>query len=192
MDARSDAELVRAYLKENDEDALTQLIQKYLKAVYNFLLRSGCRPSEAEDLVQDAFVKAWLKLKTYDQTKSFKTWLFTIAKNTFLDTFKKKRPLLFSDMEEGEDGTRFVDDIADDAVLPDQLMQSAETAKILEQALDALSSKNRMVMQLHYAEGLTLAEAAEVLGEPVDTVKSRHRRALMKIREQLERGRDLR
>ncbi len=185
MDARTDAELVRAYLKDSDETALNQLIQRYLKPVYNFLLRSGCRPSEADDLAQDTFVKAWLKLKTYDQTRNFKTWIFTIAKNTFLDTFKKKQPLLFSDLEDKDSGKEFLDDVADDMPLPDQIMQSAEAAKVLENVLQTLSPKSRMVMQLHYAEGLTLAESAEILKEPVDTVKSRHRRALLKLRETL-------
>jgi len=186
MDAISDVELVRAYL-QGDEDALTQLIRRYLKPVYNFLLRSGCAPHEADDVLQDAFVKAWLKLKKFDQAKSFKTWLFTIAKNTFLDSLKKKRPFSFSALE-GDDGT-FVTDVPDEAPLPDEILQSMETVKTLEQALETLPIKDRMLMQLHYTQELTLVEAAEVLKESADTVKSRHRRALHKLRVRLVPGR---
>ena len=86
----SDEQLINNYLK-GDEKSLEILIHRYLKPIYNFVYRYVNNKQEAEDVTQEVFVKTWRNLKKFKRNKSFKTWIFSIAKNTAIDSFKKKK-----------------------------------------------------------------------------------------------------
>ncbi len=88
MDEKTDKLLVSEYLA-GDEKALGELIALYLKPVYNFVYHIARNAEDTEDITQETFVKAWRNLKRYDQRQNFKTWLFTIARNTPLFIEKK-------------------------------------------------------------------------------------------------------
>ena len=92
---RSDEQLVWDYLK-SDEKSLELLIRRYLKPIYSFVYRYVGKAHDADDVTQDVFVKVWRNLKKFDREKSFKTWIFAIAKNTAFDHLKKKKAIPFS------------------------------------------------------------------------------------------------
>ena len=92
-----DKQLIVEYLK-GDEKALETLFSRYLKPIYTFVYRLTGNAQDAEDISQEVFVKVWKNLKKYDDTRSFKTWLFTIAKNTAYDLLRKNKEIVFSDI----------------------------------------------------------------------------------------------
>lgn len=191
MSARSDEKLVADYLS-GEEKALQILIGRYLKPIYGFVYRYAGSAADAEDIVQETFVKAWRHLKKFDQKRSFKTWLFSIAKNSAFDFLKKsgftsgrKKPLLFSELDDDDYGNTITDSLPDPAPLPPEILERKELGAMLEAAVAQLAPKQRAVVYLRYNDRFTFKEIAESLQEPLDTVKSRHYRALIMLRKLL-------
>jgi RNA polymerase sigma-70 factor (ECF subfamily) len=154
--------------------------------VYKFVYRYVGDADTANDVVQDVFIKVWKNTKKFDPEKNFKTWLLTIAKNTALDSIKKKKALLFSKIEEGEtDLDAFLAPYVESADLPDALLQRKQTKADLDHILQELSPTYRSVLLLRYGEHLKFREIADALQEPIDTIKSKHRRALIQLRKML-------
>jgi RNA polymerase sigma-70 factor, ECF subfamily len=181
---RSDEQLIADYLT-GSEESLEILVHRYLKPIYSFIYRYVGNEQEAEDVAQETFVKVWRNLKKFDQQKSFKTWIFHIAKNTAFDYLKKKKAIPFSEFE-NEDGENLITEtLADPSPLPSELLERAGMAQILNSAMERLSPKYRMVLFLRYNDHFTFREIAESLKEPLDTVKSRHRRALTMLKKLL-------
>jgi RNA polymerase sigma-70 factor (ECF subfamily) len=181
---RSDQQLVSDYLS-GDEKSLEVLFGRYLKPIYSFTYRYVGGGQDAEDVTQEAFVKAWRNLKKFDQQKSFKTWIFSIAKNTALDFLKKKKAIPFSEFENEDGENALTETLADPSPLPQELLEKADIVKILNAAIEKLSPKYRMVLFLRYNDHFTFREIAEILGESIDTIKSRHRRVLTMLRKLL-------
>lgn len=166
----SDQNLISNYFA-GDEKSLEILIRRYLKPIFSFVCRYIGNEREAEDITQEVFVKAWRHLKGLDQRKgSFKTWLFSIAKNAAIDFFKRKRTVPLSES------------FADPALLLDKLLEQQGIAQMLESAMSRLSPKYCMVIFLRYNDHFTFREISETLGEPLNTVKSRHGRALIQLK----------
>ncbi len=178
---RSDEQLITDYFN-GDQPSLEVLIQQYLKPIYNFVYRYVDSAHEAEDITQEVFVRMWRNLKRFNQKKSFKTWIFSIAKNASLDYLKKKKAIPFSEFNTKEGRNCITDVLADPSPLPQELLERAGMAQILTSAIEKLSSKYRMVLFLRYNDHFNFREIAEFLGEPLHTVKSRHRRALIMMR----------
>ena len=189
---RNDQQLIADYLNGN-EDTVAILIDRHLKAVFNFTYRLVGKSEDAEDITQETFLKMWRNLKKYRQGENFKTWLFTIARNTAIDWLRKKKSFVFSDFsagsgsasggENGDDYNPFAETLTDTEPLPDEIFAKAEEKKFLENALTKLSPAHREVLLLHYGEYLTFDEIGKILDQPLNTVKSRHRRALIELRE---------
>lgn len=177
----SDAQLVAEYLR-GDKEALQILISRHLKMIYNFVYRYVCNAHDTEDLTQDIFIKTWRNLKKFDQTRSFKTWIFKIAQNTCLDFLRKKKTVPFCEFENEEGENPMAESLADPAPLPQEIFDRENLARELSLATEKLPPKYRAVLFLHYNDHLTFQEISESLGEPLDTVKSRHRRAIIALR----------
>ncbi len=187
MPLLTDTELVERHLK-GDPLAFNTPLTRYVGPLYRFVVRLCGEPSIAEDLVQDTCLKAWKKLSSFQTERSFKSWIFTIARNTTLDYVKKKKAIPFSALNEQsllEDS--FEDRIEDPRPLPPELLERTDRAELLETALQALPEKARTVLLLHEGEELTFQEIAETVQEPLNTVKSRYRRALLALRTSIER-----
>lgn len=196
MRAILDEQLIAGYLA-GDKEALEILIKRYFKRIYGFAYRYAGNSQDAEDITQEVFVKAWRNLKKFNpqrsrfailrgkQNNSFKIWIFHIAKNTSLDLLKKKKAIPFSNFEAEEGENFFTGALADPAPLPSELLERADIALVLNSAVEKLPSKYHMVLFLHYNDCFTFREIAEILGEPLHTVKSRHRRALIQLRKLL-------
>jgi len=184
---RSDQQLVLDYLS-GDKKSLEVLFGRYLKPIYSFTYRYVGGRQDAEDLTQEVFVKVWRNLKKFDQQKSFKIWIFSIAKNTALDFLKKKKAIPFSEFENEEGENMITETLADLSPLPQELLEKADLAQRLNTAMEKLSSKYRMVLFLRYNDHFTFQEIAEIFGESLNTIKSRHQRAILILRKMLKVG----
>lgn len=182
----TDEELIAHYLT-GEESAFAELTRRHLAGVYSFVLRFVGNSEEAEDITQESFLKAWKSLKKYDPSSSkFKTWLFRIARNSAIDFLRKKKHVPFSYFETPEGSNVLTETVASDDELPDALMMRLEDAKELHATLERLPAKAREILLLYYTNEFTFEEIGEMLGEPTNTVKSRHRRALQALRKILE------
>jgi len=182
----SDEDLIAAYM-EGDEHAFAQLVERHLKTVYSFAFRFVGSQSDAEDIVQESFLKVWKNLKRYSsRSASFKTWLMHIVRNTAIDHLRKRKQIPFSAFEDDE-GKSLFEDLSDEAPLAEELFAQAQDSKEVEKAVLKLSPAYREVLLLYYGSDLTFEEVAAILGAPTNTVKSRHRRAVVALRETLHR-----
>lgn len=180
MESRTDEELIRAYLDGN-EKAFEALTGRYIKPIYWFVFRYIQNVGDAEDITQDIFLSVWKNIKKFDTTKKFKTWLFTIAKNASVNWIKKKKALPFSDII-ADNELQIEDTIEDAEPLPEELFVRANLKKELETAVAGLNPAYQTTIFLHYKEGLTFQEIADINGESLNTVKSRHLRALVTLK----------
>jgi RNA polymerase sigma-70 factor (ECF subfamily) len=168
-----------------DQTAFDLLISRYLKIIYSVALHYVKDADEASDVAQDAVIKIWKNLKRFDQDKNFKPWVVRIVSNTALDWLKKKKPLLFSELEIED-----ADALA--AVLPDPTpsanaeLERRELAQAVKQAMDLLPKQDRIILHLRYELELTFKEIGEQLGKAMETVKSRHARAILKLKTLLD------
>ncbi len=191
---KSDEEIIALY-QNGEEGAFKGLIDRYTSPLYNFVARLTTKDS-ASDIVQETFIKVWKNLHKFDSSKaSFKTWIFTIAKNTATDFLRKRKSLLFSDLparnashdnaggEKDEDNNFFEENIPDENLLPDEILQKLQDSLLLNKTLEKLPTNYKTVLILHYQEEMTFDDIGKILEKPLNTVKSDHRRALIKLRE---------
>jgi len=183
----NDEEIILSY-KNGNQEAFKDLINRYSSPIYNFTARIT-NQNDANDIVQEIFIKVWKNISRFDEKKaSFKTWIFTIARNTATDFLRKKRNLLFSDIEDAdkEDISSFEENIPDQALLPDEALQKLEDKEFLDKILGKLRIDYKEILILHYQEEMTFEEISKILNKPLNTIKSQCRRAIIKLRELLD------
>jgi len=143
------------------------------------------RAEDAEDLVQETFVKVFRALDRYDVERPFSAWIFTIASRLAIDHLRRRRvqtvSLSVSDSGSGEERTM---DVEDTGLKPDEITSNREEESATEQLIDGLPEHYRIVVLLRHQQDLSYEEIAEALNLPLGTVKARiHRaRALLKDR----------
>ena len=184
----SDEELIVAFI-DGDDAAYATLVERHLKAVYSFVMRFVGDAHDAEDITQDTFLKAWKSAKQYrEEASKFKTWILRIARNTAIDHLRKRKNVPFSQFDTDEGVNLLAETVADPEALPDELFASVQDAEVVRKAVDRLAPEAREILLLHYTNGLTFLEIGETLGEPQNTVKSRHHRAILNLRKMLTAG----
>jgi RNA polymerase sigma-70 factor, ECF subfamily len=180
-----DIDLITQSIK-GDQAAFAQLLDRYMRSVYLLAYRYLSNSGDAEDIAQEAFFRAWKNLKSFDTTKSFKTWLFVITKNAAFDLIKKKKPISFSQMaEEDEALDAYLSPFADAPELPSAIFEKKASQAQFNETLIKLPDAYRKVLQMRYSDQMKFGEIAEVLGEPVGTVRSKHHRGLAMLRKML-------
>jgi RNA polymerase sigma-70 factor (ECF subfamily) len=188
LSEKTDHELIAESLA-GGQVSFAVIVERYVSPIYKFSYRYVRNGPDAEDIVQETFVRIWKNLKKFDQSKSFKTWAFAIAKNASLDLLKKKRPMTFSQIGEEDDA---VDAVLAPYVAVADASDDAFDQGLLKKDFDAVLAKlpdnYRDVMVLRYTDNLKFREIADRLGEPIDTVKSRHRRGLALLRSMMSDG----
>lgn len=181
MQEFTDAELVAKYL-HGEKEALEALVQRYFKQVFLFAKTFVKQDQTAEDITQEAFVKVWKNLKKFDPQKKFKTWLFQITKNTCIDYLRKHKQAVPPSSLDEEQMAQSLERLVDLSPLP----QEAFDIQIFEQQLDkllaSLPENHKLVVVLHLQQDLTFQEISDLLKEPLNTIKSRYRRALLGLR----------
>ncbi len=179
MDPRtSDAELVRQALA-GSEQAYAELLRRFERPVFTLILRMVRDRSLAEDLAQEAFLKAFDKLPRYDPGRKLSSWLFKIAHNTAIDHLRR-REVQTSSLDEPVGGeadapARAFEDVA--AETPEAAAERADLSRALTRAVGRLRPEYREVVLLRYQAGLGYAEIAETTGFPLGTVKTYIHRA---------------
>lgn len=177
-----DKDLIVQYIA-GDERAFEQLLRKYMTPLYGFVFQFVRDQSVAEDLTQEAFVRAWKNIRQFDQNKQFKTWLYAIAKNATYDYFKKKKSIPFSSFQ-NEAGENTLEAVDDESPLPDELLERKDAVEELERVLLRLPEIYRTLLLLAYKEDFSLMEIAEIFGISYNTVKSRHQRAIKALKKE--------
>lgn len=180
MSSQTDRELIES-IRRGEDKPFRELAERYLPMTYRFLARMMHDSHNAEDVTQEVFIKVWKHLSRFDVTKSFKTWLFTIARRSAIDHIRKKQPIAFSDLSK-EDDDAVPLDVADERPLISEELEQRALAEEIDQALQKLPPDSRSVVLLHDAEDLTFQEIADAVKEPMNTVKSRYRRAIFRLR----------
>lgn len=175
----NDEYLISEYL-EGNEDSFKSLVNKYTPSIYNFSIRFVGKDN-ANDIVQDVFMKAWRNIKKFDNSKaSFKTWIFTITRNTITDFLRKKKMTPFSTLDKDEES--YESSVPDDVTLPDEALIKLQDKELLNRFLDKIPTHYREVLVLYYQEEMTFNEIGQLLGKPLNTVKSYHHRAIVLLR----------
>ncbi len=178
-----DKQLIQNFLA-GDEAAFEQLVDRYLKPLFNFVFHLTRDKNMAEDIVQEVFVKIWKNISKFDRSKKFSTWIFAIAKNASFDWLKKKKAIPFVAFE-NEQGNilEYIED--ENALHSNALLQSMDNIKDAENYLNSLSPQLKTILLLHHQQGFSLIEIAEIFGLPTNTIKSKYRRAVLFLRQQL-------
>ncbi|XEC94581.1 RNA polymerase sigma factor SigW [Paenibacillus tarimensis] len=182
-----EARLARMALK-GDQQAFVELVGLYQDKLYHMAYRMLSNRQEAEDVVQDTFLRVYNNLDRYDDTMKFSTWIYRIATNLCIDRLRKRKPSYSLDAEsadhEGLDGYSM---LPSDDRTPESELLLTETQRMIHQAIDTLPAKYKTVMILKYLQDLSLQEIGDVLGMPVTTVKTRVHRGREFLRKKLER-----
>ena len=184
---KTDQEIIDACLGGR-QDEYRVLIDRYQGKVFNLLMRILRQRERAEEVTQDAFLQAYLKLASYKSQYKFSSWLMKIAQNLAFNQLRKARLDTVS-IDGDRDSNRTVRHIADEKMegRPAELAEQRDLKRLLEASFDTLSSKYRATVVLRHTEGLSYKEIADVLDIPVGTVKFRLHRAYRLLKEKLER-----
>ncbi|MFA6315225.1 MAG: RNA polymerase sigma factor [Candidatus Paceibacterota bacterium] len=182
---KTDEQLISDYL-DGSEKALGTLIDRHLTNAYNFALKLVNDSQVADDITQEAFVKAWNNIRGFRQGSSFQTWLFAITRNVAIDWLRRRKELVFSAFENERGENMLTETLVDTGLLPDELLARAEDARFVEILLEEIDPLYRDVLKLRYSSNMTFAEIGEFLKRPLHTVKSQHRRALIALRRSFE------
>ncbi len=177
---REEADLIKS-AKRREGAALRALIEAHQERLFAFVWRVVRNHHDAEELCQEAFLKAFASLDDFDTRYRFSTWLFTIAYRLSLNFLRRKRPT-------GGDAMLATLPSADDVGQETAQSEEARRLKsIIWTAVDDLSAPQRAAMLLFYKQEMSCQEISEVLGTPVATVKSHLHRARARLKDVLER-----
>ena len=182
MDEREIIEKVR----QGDTQAFEVLVERYQTKVYNLALRMCGNEDDAFDLAQDAFIRAWKSLGSFQFESAFSTWLFRLTSNLCLDYLRaKKRRAAISLTMSGEEDEQAQLDVPDPAMTPEEAVLASEDKAILMEAINSLSADYRQIITLRAINDLSYAEIAKVLQIQEGTVKSRLSRARAELKNKL-------
>ena len=182
MSDSSDEELLRAY-RDGDSEAFKTLFGRYRGPLFNFLLRRVRDRGRAEELYQDSWTKVIERSAEFRGDSKFSTWLYTIARNACIDHQRKMKFRGHASLDETQRGANqpMVERVANPGLAPDQLASGQALRERIRIAVEELPEEQREVFLLRQLQGLGFKEVAEVVGVPVNTVKSRMRYALERL-----------
>ena len=174
-------------LREGDRAEIARLVDAYSAQIYRLGLKMLSNPQDAEDVLQNTFMKALQALPKFEGRSSLPTWLYRIAVNEALMSIRRSKPevdvsLRSDDSNEDED---MLTSFTDWCCLPESELMSSESQNYLDEAIQMLSEKLRLVFILRDIEGLSIRETSEALDLSETTVKTRLLRARLKLREML-------
>jgi RNA polymerase sigma-70 factor (ECF subfamily) len=181
-----DAQLISQALA-GQTSAFGQLVQKYQDRLYNTVVNVAGNAEDAKDVVQEAFVQAFLKLESFQGASAFYTWLYRIAFNVAATHRRRRASVRAAEHSAAADGLlRGSDGAAHAADAPSDRLERDERCRQVRYAISQLAEEYRVVLVLREMEGYCYETIAEVLDLPVGTVRSRLHRARLQLREQLK------
>ena len=176
VDRQTDEALLVSYL-DGDRSAFNKLISRYKDELLHFLIRFLGSRAAAEDVFQETFLQVHLSAQTFDATRRFKPWLFTIAANKARDYHRKHSRnaamSLSASVDSSGEGERFVDLLQAEVEDPNAPLLDAERSRLVKQVVDSMPSHLREILLLSYFQRLSYNQIADSLEIPLGTVKSR-------------------
>lgn len=170
-----------ARVARGDQLAFAELYDRHARLIFSFALRILQERADAEDVVQEVFAQVWAQAARYDASRgAVAAWMLMLTRSRAIDRLRARRarPETAAESETAEN-------VADLSATQDLELLSAEQVGRLQRALKDLPEAQRTALELAYYEGLTHAEIAQRLAEPLGTVKTRIRQAVIKLRESL-------
>jgi RNA polymerase sigma-70 factor (ECF subfamily) len=173
-----DDELLICQIKEGKREAFAEIVNRYAKRFYSIAYRFVFNKEEAEDIVQEAFLKLWSKPELWDQNKQvkFTTWFYKVVTNLCIDHNKKKKSIPLSDSIP----------ILDEQPLQDVLLEHQQKQALLDNLIQELPERQQWALNLCFYEGWSNKEAAEIMGVRVKVLQSLIMRAKMALREKIK------
>jgi RNA polymerase sigma-70 factor (ECF subfamily) len=168
-------------VKKGDRQAFSELVIKHQKALLRTVLRLTRDVSAAEDVVQEAFMKAFEKLDSFEGRSSFKSWLFQIGLNTARNKLRGRR---YDHVDYEKVNLSICSHQEDDVAIVDLRI-------IIQSEVGKLPEKQRTALSLRIFEDMSFAEIADVMSCPYDTAKANYRHALLKLKDRLGENLDL-
>lgn len=163
---------------KGDQQAYIHIIEKYKEPLYGIILRMTRNPHDAQDLVQEVFIKVYERLGQYEEKGSFKSWFYRVATNHCMDQFRKKR-LVSSEM---------TDNLIVNEQHPEVIFLKKEKERRLEKLIATLPEDERLIILLRYRQELTYEEISDSTGYPLSTVRNKLHRAKKKMRKKMKEG----
>lgn len=171
--------------RQGDQDAFAQLVQANQNIIYSLALRMSGHPEDAADLTQDAFLRAWRSLPSFQGDSSFSTWLYRLATNICIDFLRhekrRKTAMPVSSLDEDDENCAPAQ-VPDHRFNPETEAQRKELRAAVGQAILQLSDEHREILVLRELDGLSYGEIAALLDLEEGTVKSRIARARVSLR----------
>jgi RNA polymerase sigma-70 factor (ECF subfamily) len=167
-----------------DVDAFEELIKDYKKMAYNIALRVLRNKEDAEDISQEALIKVFKNISSFNMKSSFKVWLYRIVMNSCFDFKRKKNIVTYSiDKPLENDESEIMQEVPDNTYNPDIVIQNELESQMLYESIDSLDDDFRAVIVLRDIQGLSYRDIASVLSCNEGTVKSRLNRARSKLKQ---------
>lgn len=161
-----------------DEDAFRRIVDRHGRAIYQLAYRITGRREDAEDVVQDTFIRAYRQLASFESRSNVSTWLHRIGVNCAIDLVRRRKPL--ETMEAPEDLDRRAANLSGPS--PVDLVRAGEITRRIEQAMDDLSAKERAAFAMRHFHDCSIDEIANALGLKTDATKHAVFRAVKKMR----------
>jgi len=185
----TDAALIKQF-REGDVGAFNRLVWRWEKPLFNFIYRSIGNEETAKDICQTTFIRTFRELKKLRDPEKFSSWIYRIALNLCRDEYKKKknRPLLsLSGCDFNGDTVNLIEQMSDQNVkTPEELCHHQQISEILKRSLMMLPEEQRVVIVMKQYQELKFSEIADILSQPINTVKSRLYYGLRTLRKILE------
>jgi RNA polymerase sigma factor (sigma-70 family) len=186
----SDEQLMLRY-GEGDLHAFDALYSRHRLGLYRFIAWRSPRADWVDEVVQDAWANLHHARARYHSAASFRTFLYQIARNRLLDLLRQQQPVLAAELGASADGRDLFDVLSDavhDSVTPDAALESRQRASSLHAALASLPGEQKEAVVLQQFSGMSIEEIAQLSAVPVETVKSRLRYAMQKLRAHMAQG----
>lgn len=188
MIEKTPPELSLDALKSGDRDEFARLVDVYSGPIYRLAIKMLGDQQDAEDVLQNTFLNAFKHIRSFEERSSLATWLYRIAANEALMMIRKQRPettLTDTSLEDDEGEDYSPVQFVDWCCLPEDELLSSETRSRLDQAIQRLPERLRIVFILRDLEGLSIEETSQALDLSQTAVKTRLLRARLNLREQL-------
>ena len=177
--AQKDYELVQRATKGKDQQAFSDLMEKYKDPIYYMLLKMVNNNDDAEDLTLEAFGKAFNKLNQYTPNFAFSTWLFKIATNNCIDFLRKKKKNVMSidNRVSNNDGDEFMFEIKSDGMTPEEITVNEQKIQLIRKYVKKLKPRYQILVEMRYFKEMSYEEISIELNLPLGTVKAQLFRA---------------
>jgi RNA polymerase sigma-70 factor (ECF subfamily) len=178
---------VVAQVLAGDQDAFRILVERHTRSIYTVIYRMTGNPQDTEEIIQEAFLRAYKSLERFERRSSFATWLYRIAVNRTLDFLNAKKMTDISPITENPDPEARAEEVQLQSVAPgpDRLLLSTEIKSRIAAAMKRLTPVERLAFTLRHLEGKSIEEISEALNLRTDAAKNSVFRAVQKLRQQL-------